>query len=72
MVAAFANNVKPIGEVMIGRIGVGEDYTDGLDAIAAADDSFFAFCVDTRVKARQKAALVVLPPPGLSLVWSRV
>ena len=57
MVAAFANNVKPIGEVMIGRIGVGEDYTDGLDAIAAADDSFFAFCVDTRVKARQKAAL---------------
>lgn len=57
MVAAFANNVKPIGEVMIGRIGVGEDYTDGFDAIASADDSFFSFCVDTRVKARQKAAL---------------
>lgn len=57
MVAAFANNVKPIGEVMIGRIGVGEDYTDGLDAIAAEDDTFFAFAVDTRVKARQKAAL---------------
>jgi len=54
-VDAFVNNVKPIGEVLIGRIGVGEDYVAGLNAIIAEADDFFAFCVDTRNKATQLA-----------------
>lgn len=54
-VDAFVNNVKPIGEVVVGRIDTGEDYVDGMNAIIAEADEFFAFCVDTRNKAQQLA-----------------
>lgn len=54
MVAAFADNVTPIGEVMVGRLDAGDaSITEGLTAIAAEDDSFFAFCAATRNKAKQ-------------------
>lgn len=58
MVAAFLNNIKPIGEVMVGRIDAADaSYTAGLQAIADEDDTWFAFCVDTRNKSRQMEAL---------------
>lgn len=57
MVSSFVNNIKPIGEVMVGRIDATDpSYVDGLTAIAAEDDSFFGFCIDTRNKARQMSA----------------
>lgn len=56
-VAAFANNLRPIGEVLLGRIDTNEDYVDGLKAINAEDSSFFPFQVATRIKARQIALL---------------
>lgn len=57
MVSAFVNNVRPIGEVLVGRIDAGDaSYTDGFEAIRAEDDLFFGFCVDTRNKSRQVEA----------------
>lgn len=61
MVDAFVRNVKPIGEVVVGRRDDGDaDLAATLAAIIASDqgagDDFFGFCVDTRLKAEQKFA----------------
>lgn len=61
MTAAYLKNVKPIGEVMIGRRDAADaDLAASLAAIIADDDgkgdNFFGFCVDTRLKAEQKYA----------------
>lgn len=54
---AFTNNVKPVNEVMLGRIDAGDaSLTASLQAISDVDDSWFAFCVDTRNKVKQLEA----------------
>lgn len=61
MADAFLLNVQPIGELRIARRDADDaDLAASLAAIIAAEDGagddFFAFCIDTRLKAEQKYA----------------
>lgn len=53
-VDAFLLNVRPIGEVLIGRRdGDDADLAASMAAIIAEDDDFFGWCLDSRLKAEQ-------------------